>query len=42
MFGTALTNQNSNQEETERRLKSENACYRLVQNLLPSSLLPKS
>jgi hypothetical protein len=29
----ALTNQNSTQEEIKSRLKSENACYHLVQNV---------
>jgi hypothetical protein len=38
-LGTALTNQNSNQEETESTIMSGNACYYLVQNLLSSSLL---
>jgi len=33
-FGTTLTNQNCIFEETECRLKSENACYHSVQNLL--------
>jgi hypothetical protein len=37
-----LTNQNSLQEESEKRLKSRNACYHLVQNLLSSSLLSKN
>ena len=37
-----LTNQNSNQEEIKSRLKSENACYHSVQNLLSSSLLSKN
>ena len=32
---TALTNQNSVQEEIKNRLKSGSACYPLVQNLLP-------
>jgi len=41
-FGTTLTNQNSIQEEIKRRLKSGNACYHLVQNLLSSSLLFKN
>ena len=40
--GTTLTNQNSIQEEIKSRLKSGNACYHLVQNLLPSSLLSKN
>ena len=38
-LGTALTNQNSIQEEIKRKLKSGNACYHLVQNLLSSTLL---
>ena len=38
----ALTNQNSIQEEIKSRLKSGNACYHLVQNLLSSSLLFKN
>jgi len=38
-LGTALINQNSIQEEIKSRLKSGNACYHSVQNLLPSSLL---
>jgi len=41
-LGTTLTNQSSIQEETKRRLKSGNACYHSVQNLLSSSLLPKN
>jgi hypothetical protein len=36
---TTLTNQNSIQEEIKSRLKSWNACYHSVQNLLSSSLL---
>ena len=40
-LGTTLTNKNSIQEEIKSRLKLENACYYLVQNLLSSSLLPK-
>jgi len=35
-LGTNLTNQNSIQEETKSRLKSGNACYHSVQNLLSS------
>ena len=31
----------SNQEEIKSRLKSGNACYHMVQNLLSSNLLPK-
>jgi hypothetical protein len=38
-LGTTLMNQNPIQEEFKRRLKSVNACYHLVQNLLSSSLL---
>ena len=41
-LGTALTNQNSIQEEIKSRLKSGNACYYSVQNLLSSSLLSKN
>jgi hypothetical protein len=39
---TTLTNQNSTQEEIKRGLKTGNACYHLVQNLLSSSLLSKN
>jgi hypothetical protein len=35
-------NQNSIQEENKSRLKSGNACYRLVPNPLSSSLLSKN
>ena len=38
-LGTTITNQNSIQEEIKSRLKSENACYLSVQNLLHSNLL---
>ena len=41
-LGTTLTNQNSVQEEIKIRLKSENACYHSVQNLLSSSLLSRN
>jgi len=41
-LGTTLTNQNSIQEEIKSRLKSENACCHLVQNLLSSSFLSKN
>jgi hypothetical protein len=41
-LGTTLTNQNSIQEEIKSRMKSRNACYHLVQNLLSSSLLSKN
>ena len=39
---TTLTNQNSIQEEIKSRLKSGNACYHSVQNLLSSWLLSKN
>ena len=38
-MGRTLTNQNSIQEEIQNRLKSGNACYHSVQNLLSSNLL---
>jgi hypothetical protein len=41
-LGTTLTNQNSIQYEIKSRLKSGNACYHSVQNLLSSSLLTKN
>jgi len=42
-LGTAIKkNQNSVQEEIKSRLKSGNACYHSVQNLLSSSLLSKN
>ena len=41
-LGTTLTNQNSIQEEIKTRLKSGNACYHSVQNLLSFSLLSKN
>ena len=41
-LGTALTNQNSIQDEIKSRLKLGNTCYYLVQNLLSSSLLFKN
>jgi len=41
-FGTTLTNQNSIQEEIKIIVKSGNACYLSVQNLLPSILLSKN
>jgi len=40
-LGTTLTNQNFIQEEIKSRLKSGNACYLSVQNLLFSSFLSK-
>jgi hypothetical protein len=41
-LGKALTNQYSIREETNSRLKSGNACYITVQNLLSSSLVSKN
>jgi uncharacterized DUF497 family protein len=41
-FRTTLMNQNSIREEIKSRLKSGNACYHFVQNLLTSSLLSKN
>jgi hypothetical protein len=41
-LGTTLTNLNSIQEEIKSRLKSRNACYHSVQDLLSSSLLSKN
>jgi hypothetical protein len=41
-LGTAVTDQNSIQEEIKSRMKSRNACYYLVQNLLFPSLLSKN
>ena len=41
-LGTTLTNQNSIQEEIKSRLKSGNACYHTVQNILSSSSLSKN
>ncbi len=41
-LGANLTDQNYIQEEIKRRLKSSNACYHSVQNLLSSSLVPKN
>ena len=41
-FGTTVANQNSIQEEIKSRLKSGNACYHSVQNLLSSNLLSKN
>ena len=38
-LGTTLRYQNSIQEEIKSRLKSGNACYHSVQNLVSSSLL---
>jgi hypothetical protein len=41
-LGTTLTNRNSIQEEIKSKLKSGNACYHSVQDLLSSSLLSKN
>ena len=41
-LGTALTYQNSIQEEIKSRLKLGNACYYSVQNVLSSRLLSKN
>jgi len=41
-LGTTLTHQNSIAEEIKSRLKSGNACYHSVQNLLSSRLLSKN
>ena len=41
-LGTTLTNQNSIPEEIKSRLRSGNACYHSVQNLLSSRLLSKN
>jgi len=38
---TTLTNQNSIQKEIKSRLKSGNACYHSLQNILSSSLPSK-
>jgi hypothetical protein len=40
-LGKALKNKNSIQEEIKSRIKSGNACYHLVKNLLSSSLRSK-
>jgi len=41
-LGTTLINQNSIQEEIKSRLKSGNACYHSVQNILSYSLVSKN
>jgi len=41
-LGTTLRNQNSIAEEIKSRLKSGNACYHSVQNILSSRLLSKN
>jgi len=40
-LGITLTNRNSIAEEIKSRLRSGNACYHSVQNLLSSRLLSK-
>jgi hypothetical protein len=40
-LGTTVTNLNSIQEEIKSRLKSRNACYHSVQDLVSYSLLSK-
>ena len=40
--GTTLTRQNPIQKEIKSRLKSGNACYHSVQNLMSSSLLSRN
>jgi hypothetical protein len=41
-LGTTLTNQNSIQEHIKSKLKSTNACYHMVYNLLSPSTLSKN
>ena len=41
-LGTILTNQNSIAEEIKSRLRSGNACYHSVQNILSSRLPSKN
>ena len=41
-LGTTLTNQNSIPGEIKKRLRSGNACYHSLQNLLSSRLLSKN
>ena len=41
-LGTTLTNQNPIAEEIKSRLKSGNACYYSVQNVLSSRLVSKN
>jgi hypothetical protein len=41
-LGTTVTNQNLVQEEIKGKLNSGNACYRSVQNILSSRLVPKN
>jgi len=41
-LGTTLKNQNSIQKEIKSTMKSGNACYHSVQNIVSSGLLPKN
>ena len=41
-LGTTITNQNTIHEKIKSRLKSGNACYHSVQNILSSSLISKN
>jgi hypothetical protein len=41
-LGKILIHKNSIEEEIKNKLKSGNACYHLVQNLLSSGLLSKN
>jgi hypothetical protein len=41
-LGTTVTNQNPIQEEIKNRVKSRNACYHSVQDLLSASSLSKN
>jgi hypothetical protein len=41
-LGTALTYQNDIHDKITSRLNCRNACYYLVQNVLPSYLIPKN
>jgi hypothetical protein len=41
-LGTTLTDQNCMHEEIKSRINSGNACYHLVQSLLPSRLLSRN
>jgi hypothetical protein len=41
-LGTTITNQNSIQQEIKSRLKSGNACYYSMHNLLSSRLLSRN
>jgi len=41
-LGTIVTNQNSIAEEIKSRLRSGNACYHSVRNILSSRFLPKN